>query len=309
MPAPQARYFILTIPADKWSPPTSIEDLHPLLAYVKGQKELGEGGYLHWQVVCATKKKTTITGVKCAFCNEAYAKPSRSDAADAYVHKEDTYVDGTRFEVGTKALKRNSAPDWDGVWDNAVSGNHLAIPADIRIRCYHTIKRIRKDHQEAQFRPGVQCYVYWGVTGSGKSHRMFEEAGSRAYIKSSTTKWWDGYTGQEDVIIDEFRGNISVEHMLKWIDKYPCFVEEKGGQLALRATRFWIASNLDPRAWWSGIDPATMDAFLRRVRVTHFPVPHNHITSTHQEAVGTQVALREEDDPGWLDRFINNLFE
>ena len=36
--------------------------------------------------------------------------------------------------------------------------------------------------------------VFWGDTGSGKSHTAWEEAGVAAYSKDPTTKWWDGYS-------------------------------------------------------------------------------------------------------------------
>jgi len=101
----------------------------------------------------------------------------------------------------------------------------------------------------------------------------WNEAGEEAYIKSSTTKWWDGYMGQKKVIIDEFRGQIAIEHLLKWFDRYPCSVEEKGGQLALDADEFWICSNLPIEQWYPGIDQDTLGALRRRVEVTHFNVP------------------------------------
>jgi len=117
------------------------------------------------------------------------------------------------------------------------------------------------------------CSVFWGRSGSGKSRRAWEEAGDTAYSKDPRTKWWDGYMGQENVIIDEFRGQIGVEHLLKWLDRYPCTVEEKGGQIALCATRFWICSNLPVEQWYPGLDQDTLAALRRRLNVTHFNLP------------------------------------
>jgi hypothetical protein len=270
MPSPQARYYLLTIPHEAFTP-----YLPPGTCWIKGQLEQGEQGFLHWQLVVAYTKKTTLSAVRAMF-GPYHAEATRSAAAEEYVHKEETAVIGTRFELGSKATKRNSEKDWDKIWDDSRTGNMLAIPADIRIRCYSTLKRIKKDYEVAPFREDVVCHAFWGVTHSGKSHRMFTEAydGQIPYVKQSTTKWWDGYTGQTHVIIDEFRGQIAVEHLLKWLDKYPCFVEEKGGQVALCATHFWITSNINPILWYPSIDEGTRDAMLRRLRVTHFPFAH-----------------------------------
>lgn len=77
------------------------------------------------------------------------------------------------------------------------------------------------------------------------------------------------------MLIDEFRGDIGISHLLKWCDKYKCSVENKGGGIPLAATRIIITSNLAPQDWWKDIDPATLEAFLRRVTVIHYQNPFN----------------------------------
>ena len=111
--------------------------------------------------------------------------------------------------------------------------------------------------------------VYWGPTGTGKTHRSWQEAGEQAFIKSSSNKWWDGYQGQENVIIDEFDGQIGITHLLRWLDKYPCSVEVKGGTIPLRATNFWITSNKPLEQWYPDAPLAQVDALRRRVTITH----------------------------------------
>jgi len=112
--------------------------------------------------------------------------------------------------------------------------------------------------------------VFWGRTGTGKSHRAWDQAGAQAYVKDPRTKWWCGYRGQENVIIDEFRGVIDISHLLRWLDRYPVLVEVKGGSRPLCARKFWITSNLDPREWYPGLDADTLAALLRRLNITHF---------------------------------------
>lgn len=296
---PQARWWILTIPFAAWKVPT---ELPTGVTYIRGQQEIGEsgqgdipvigtepstmgsasrpdvttnGGYHHWQFVVHFEKPIRLGGVRKLF-GPYHAEPCRSKAAQDYVWKEATAVPESRFELGIKPIERSSSKDWDKVWDDAKSGKINEIPADIRIRSYHTLKRIHKDHSEAPFRNEITVNVYWGATATGKSHRMFEEAyagGIIPYVKASTTKWWDGYQGQDRVIMDEFRGQISIEHLLKWLDKYPCFVEEKGGQLALKATQFWICSNLHPSSWYPTMDHESQEALLRRLKIIHFQDP------------------------------------
>lgn len=114
------------------------------------------------------------------------------------------------------------------------------------------------------------CFVFWGDTGTGKSRTAWERAGMDAYPKDPRTKYWCGYFGQENVVIDEFRGGIDIAHLLRWVDRYPVIVEVKGSSAVLRAKTIYITSNLDPRSWFPELDEKTMNALLRRLTITHF---------------------------------------
>lgn len=126
MPAPQNRYFLLTIPQHAFVP-----WLPPGVAFLRGQLESGaRDGYLHWQLLAIFNRKITVTGAKEVFGTQAHIEPSRSAAADEYVWKEETRVAGTQFELGTRPFRRNNQTDWDSVKLSAKRGaldgiNHL----------------------------------------------------------------------------------------------------------------------------------------------------------------------------------------
>lgn len=262
----QARYWLLTIPSRSWSVPT---DLPEGVSYLRGQLEVGEGGFEHWQLLVAFKTKKRLGGVKELFGRECHAEPGRSDAAREYVWKEDTRVEGTQFELGRFAIRRAESTDWDKIVNSAKEGDLDSIPSDVLIRYYGNLKRLVVDN----LRPVAvvrSCKVFWGATGLGKSRRAWDEAGLDAYPKDPRTKWWCGYRGQSSVIIDEFRGDIDASHLLRWLDRYPVIVETKGAALPLGASSFWITSNISPREWYPMLDQGTMDALLRRLEVIHF---------------------------------------
>lgn len=119
----------------------------------------------------------------------------------------------------------------------------------------------------------TQCTVYWGSSGTGKSRRAAWEAGPDHYVLPNSggpTVWWDGYTGQPHVIIDEFYGWIKYHDMLRILDRYPLHVQVmflarlslrrmrtmttcmqvKGGHVQLLATHIWITSNDPPYMWY-----------------------------------------------------------
>lgn len=266
MPAVQARYWILTIPYEDFTP-----YLPPQTSYIKGQLEQGQGtGYLHWQLIVYYPKKVTLHYVKLIFGPRVHAEPSKSAAANAYVWKEETRIDGTCFELGNSAINRCESKDWEKILTSARTGNFDNIPPDVLIRCYANIKRIRVDSLNPEPLP-KQVYCYWGATGTGKSRLAWERAGFTAFPKDPNSKFWDGYSGQRIVVIDEFRGAISISHILRWLDRYPVIVEVKGSSCVLCAEVIYFTSNLDPREWYTDLDTETKEALLRRfTEIIHF---------------------------------------
>jgi len=260
----QGLYWILTIPHHFFTP-------YPIpdAVWSRGQLEIGEGGFCHWQLVVGFAKKKSLASLRSLFGQECHAELTRSAAADEYVWKEETRVQGTQFEFGSKPLNRNDAKDWDQIWDLAVAGDILSIPSDIRIRHYSTIRRICSDYANPI---GMErrCLVFWGATGTGKSRRAWAEAGDEAYAKDPRSKFWCGYRGQENVVIDEFRGGIDISHLLRWLDRYPVSVEIKGSSTPLCAEVFWITSNIHPNDWYPDLDLATRGALVRRMVITEF---------------------------------------
>lgn len=262
-------WFIITLSVAKHKEqPELIGDVD----YITGQQEIGEGGFKHWQFVCHITKKSRCSALQ-KLWPSCHAEPTRSDAALTYCQKEETRVPGTQFTLGVQPINRCSKTDWDRVRKLAETGDVASIPSDIALRYYANIKSIGKDHATPQRRPDMEALCFWGVSNSGKSFDAMElaEAGSSYYMKDPRTKWWDGYRGQEVVVIDEFTGDIAINHMLRWLDKLPCLVECKGGAIPLSCKKIIITSNVDPRHWYADINEEQLKGLMRRMKVVHYP--------------------------------------
>lgn len=269
----QAKFWLGTIFSPH--PAFPISECPPGVSYIKGQTETcPTTGREHYQLVVCLSSRGTLATVKRLFGgNAGHWERSRSTAANAYVWKEETSVDGTRFEFGTISVNPSKAEDWEAIWSLAKSGDIEKIPARIRVVSYRTIRAIGSDYS-APVAMVRAVRVFWGTTGSGKSFSAWSEAGEDAYAKCPRTKFWDGYQSQRSVVMDEFRGGIDVSHLLRWFDRYPVRVEIKGSTVPFLASDIWITSNIAPEAWYPDIDSATLEALMRRIEVKEFSEPY-----------------------------------
>lgn len=113
---------------------------------------------------------------------------------------------------------------------------------------------------------------YWivGDPGVGKSYAVRAIYDVDALFIKSANKWWDGYSGQDAVLLDDFGPEHRVlSYYLKiWADNYSFNAEVKGGMIVPSYTRFYITSNYFPNEIWKEeTDEILVQAIERRFKV------------------------------------------
>jgi len=106
----------------------------------------------------------------------------------------------------------------------------------------------------------TKVIVIQGATGVGKS-RYAMDFDANAYWKPRGN-WWDGYTGQDTCVIDEFYGWLPFDLLLRLCDRYPLHVEYKGGSVNFCSKTIIITSNKAPNNWYNNV---YFDSLVRRV--------------------------------------------
>lgn len=251
------RYWVFRVsnPADdnmpaKW----------PEVCYVVWQKEKAESGLIHLQgyVVFNDRKRLSWLKQKCD--NGAHFEPRRGnhDQAKAYSTKQETRVDGP-WEAGEEPVdqrgKRGDLLSLKRKLDEGASLKDCAEDEELFpvVAKYHRWVSIYQTLTGKQRTWPTETVVYWGPPGIGKSSRALQEGGPDAFWlckPAGQTTWWDGYCGQEVVVIDEFYGWIARDLMCRICDRYPLNVEIKGGSTPFLAKKIIITSNVHPMQWW-----------------------------------------------------------
>lgn len=101
----------------------------------------------------------------------------------------------------------------------------------------------------------TELWVFYGEPGTGKSWSAHEIAKNDLYPLSPANSgaWWDGYTGQHYVLIDEFKSNLPLGTLKRLADRYPLSVDRKGHTGVQFVSRtLIITTNLHPDDWYSG---------------------------------------------------------
>jgi len=153
---------------------------------------------------------------------------------------------------------------WDTAWSFAVTGNIEAIDADIRIRCYSTLTKIRTDFMPSVVPLESTCGIWiYGLSGCGKTRSVLR-AFPTCYIKPRNN-WWDGYQSEPVVCVDDMdKFDRALGGKLKhWADFAPFIGEFKGvGSRRIRPSKLIVTSQYKIEDIWE--DEETRDALLRR---------------------------------------------
>ncbi len=276
----------------------------PDLQYYVIGREIAQTGTPHLQFFLSFKMQTSMATIKRLLGNntvhlEVKYKQARMSRTANYckkgvmTHQEwlDHHEDGPTYGKDAVFLEGGTLPQ-----DSNVAGNQKMmerytnlrkaaeenrfdeIPADLYIKHYGTIQRIRMDHRNKVKPPSLthkrggndlpNLWIY-GPTNTGKSWKarhLYPE--DTVYLKM-LNKWWEDYNDEPNVLLED----IGLSHLwlgdfLKiWADIYPFRNEVKHGSLVMRPATITVTSNYHPKEIWP--DPAVHLPIMGRFTIEH----------------------------------------
>lgn len=238
--------------------------------YVICGREVGESGTPHLQGYVVFENAVRISTVS-EYLPRAHLEPAKGDSDQNYAY---CTKEGDFFEYGNRPDTQKTKGDknrqrYAEAVQAARENRWKDVPEDILVRSGNGLRLAVLLTAESNLEDTEEKMEwYYGASGTGKSRKAREE-NPDAYLKMCN-KWWDGYQGQDVVIIEDFDKDhkVLVHHLKIWADRYKFPAEVKGGKTDIRPRKIIVTSNYHPEDIWT--DEKDLDPILRRFHVTKF---------------------------------------
>ena len=124
----------------------------------------------------------------------------------------------------------------------------------------------------------------WGKTGVGKTRKVMELYGyENVFRVTNYAHPFDGYSGQDVIVFDEFRSSLPLSDILCYLDGYPLMLPCRYADRVACYTKVYILSNIPLEKQYPNVqleEPASFDAFKRRLTSVYrmqAPLPNGEL--------------------------------
>lgn len=236
-------------------------------SYVILQQEIcPTTGKEHWQGYCEFRTRPGLRGIKRVLGDDVHVEARHGTAQEAsdYCKKPETAIPNTLFEHG-EISHPGKRSDLISIYSELKEGKTdaelLEMFPGTYMRLTRGIQNARNvlDRSRRPLWRDITVTVFYGDTGTGKTRSVYEKHPDLYALDNpmGQSLWWDGYSGQSTLLLDDFYGWIRHSYLLRLLDGYPCRLAVKGSFTEAFWTEVYITSNRHPREWYSklGVRP------------------------------------------------------
>lgn len=253
----ESRRWILTLPESEYSK-TDVEKRLGKYKAVVGQLEAAPTtGYLHWQLYLETKSALRFSTLRKLFPKGHYevARETRIQCVRYATREDKRAASGVVINLGQLdlTLKQGKRTDLDSYSEQIMlegKSAHEVIHDDPRAVIYAShlekLELIRdRETWGKKFRE-IEVHYIHGDTRTGKTSALFETYGFDAIYRVPNWKNpFDGYRGQDILLLDEYNTSVAIVDLLKILEGYPLEVSARYADKIAKFTKVFIVSNLE----------------------------------------------------------------
>jgi len=243
-----------------------------------GQLEVGEEGTRHWQgYFHLTEKKRRAAFSDWWAGQHPHLEKAKGTAKQnlKYCTKAETRLEGTEPYIAGNMPKVGKAALMETMFDAITTGMGVLemleeTPAlAVHPRAWQWVNEQWMRKQGNRWRD-VEVSVLVGPPGVGKTLvPVLRHGYDKIYTMTKLNKgaiWFDGYQGEEVLVVDDFDSGWSVEYraLLRILDGHPLRLPVKGGFTYALFTKVYITTNAALRDWY----PKESDLAALQRRIT-----------------------------------------
>lgn len=256
-------------------------DVHPEVKYLVVDQQIGEETKrYHKQWFVRLKSACRMAGAKRILgCRDEDGKlvghveiPRDNEAARLYCIEDakKTRIAGTepRIVGDWKECHQGYRSDIDAmlaeIKDGASFKDIMETYTVTWARNINAVKQMFAENEPKYHNRKVpKCVVWWGPPGSGKTTKLIQKIedlrarGHTVYEYSEDNGWWDGYTGQEVIVFNNFEDkDFDRTTWIRIVDKGNFAVKRRYvGPRVLENKLVLMTAVKHPEEWWLGQGP------------------------------------------------------
>lgn len=247
--------------------------------YGCGQLEQGaDTGTVHIQGYFELNTRVAFSTLKKHLPGAPHIESRRGTPSQAieYTLKEDTrHESGWRFEFGEskgQGFRSDLSGVADRVAEEVLQGNTMEEIMDAHPGYYmekkDKIRSFRAEVKALPVRMDKKFIIMIGPTGSGKTASVgvhFKDHHDLIIPHGKGPLWWDGYSGEDTVLIDEFgKGRVPYTTIKRLIDYKSHTYNVKHSSCVANPKNVIVTTTHHPKTWYSGVKDK--NEFRRRIR-------------------------------------------
>lgn len=186
------------------------------------------------------------------------------------VEKKGNVMNPSFWEYG-EISKQGERTDWSEAVAAIQRGDDITEVIEAQpqlLPCVRALEKFKTMMLKPKHRE-VNVITLIGDSGSGKTRYAYDNYPD-LYSKPRGD-WWDGYTGQKTILLDDYYGYLPYCELLRVLDRYPYQVPIKGGFVQAQWDTVIITSNKPPGHWYK--DLGLTDALRRRLKnIIHYSI-------------------------------------